>query len=145
MKRLVFGSNGSKYSVDVDYIEDILRDAQVRMTNFRHPCILGSLETINPSIPVFDFEKLLSNKPMEMTQKSGVIIVNNKYKFGIAVESIDSVLDIDYSDILDMKIAGLDYSAVSRNNKNIISISMDDLERLMMIRKEDTLGSKDML
>jgi purine-binding chemotaxis protein CheW len=101
---LTFQMNDKSYGLEILNIKEIIEYSEVTEVPMTPDFILGVINLRGRVVPVIDLGLLFSGKPVILTRRTSIIILEVKnsdlqLEIGIAVDVVNEVIDINADDI----------------------------------------------
>jgi purine-binding chemotaxis protein CheW len=101
---LTFQMNDKSYGLEILNIKEIIEYSEVTEVPMTPDFILGVINLRGRVVPVIDLGLLFSGKPVVLTRRTSIIILEVKnsdlqLEIGIAVDVVNEVIDINADDI----------------------------------------------
>lgn len=98
IKVLIFGLNGEYYATDILDVERILGYEQPTEMPDVPKFVEGVINHENKILPIINLAKKFNFHPNEKNDQTKIIVIkNDNKKFGIIVDNVYEVTDVDYS------------------------------------------------
>jgi purine-binding chemotaxis protein CheW len=124
-KLVIFQANQEEYGVSVEYVISIEKLDIVTPIPDMPVYMKGLMKVRNELIPVLDTKQILFRNPMELTEKSRVIVVQTtELSVALLVEEAKEILDVQKESIKPL-------SSIAGNGSNYIS-GMVNLEKRLI-------------
>lgn len=143
MKILIFGLDGEKYSTDIKAVERILGYEEPTLLPEAPAFVKGVINYEDSILPIISLsEKFKLGLDKESETRQIIVVKREEKKFGIIVENVYEVRDIDESLIEEApSITGTEerkyISGLIRLKDNIVILL--DLEKILSVQDEENI------
>lgn len=129
MQILTFLLGEEKFAVDINLVDTIEHKMPITTVPKCKKYVIGLISNRGNVIPVINTSFILNQKDQISDFKKLIIISLDNYKFALAVNEIDDVVDIEMEDI--KRIDGNETLSVVKLNSNIITVlTYDELKNI---------------
>jgi purine-binding chemotaxis protein CheW len=120
MQILTFLLNEEKFAVDINLVDTIEHKMPITTVPKSKKYVIGLISNRGNVIPVINTSLILNQKEQTNDFKKLIIVNLENYKFALAVNEIDDVVDIEMEDI--KKVDENETLSVVKLNSNIITV-----------------------
>lgn len=104
LQYLSFSLGEDAFALEITVIREIIRSAQLASVPMTPPHIRGVINLRGAVLPVIDLAVLFERAPIIPTKRTSIIVVESRegdtaLEFGIMVDSVSAVIEIDPSQI----------------------------------------------
>ena len=125
---VIFKLANEEYAVDVSQVVEIKKITTITRVPKAKSYFIGVINLRGSVIPIVDFKKIINVSPTQSENSNRIIILKiNKIMFGIVVDSVSEVVDMDKEDIEDAGKIDLDLekkyiSGIGKYNNRLLII-----------------------